>query len=87
MGQHAVVFALNANSCFRAPVLSALCIVLQAWTTMKISLIILIKTQRVSLVQLCKIIQVKMIDCAVGFGGGAQLANIEYQEVLINLIL
>ena len=34
VGQHAVVFALNANN-NRAPVLQALCIVSQAWSTMK----------------------------------------------------
>ena len=38
-----VLFALNANSLNRAPVLQALCIVSQAWSTMKIPLRILTK--------------------------------------------
>jgi hypothetical protein len=47
VGQHAVVFALKANSHTRAPVLSALCIVSQAWSTMKIPIRILTKFQEV----------------------------------------
>ena len=45
VGQPVVLFALNANCCVRAPVLSALLIVLQAWSTMKIPLKILTKIQ------------------------------------------
>ena len=42
-GEHAVVFALNVYSPTRAQVLSASCIVSQAWSTMKIPLEILTK--------------------------------------------
>ena len=45
VGQHAVIFALIANSHIRAPVLSALCIVSQAWSTMQIPIWILTKFQ------------------------------------------
>ena len=38
VGKHMVVFALNANFLYRAPVLSALCKVSQAGSTMKITL-------------------------------------------------
>ena len=46
MGKHAVVFAINAIFLCRAPVLQALCIVSQAWSTMKIPLGILTEFQK-----------------------------------------
>jgi hypothetical protein len=38
VGKHLVLFALNANFLNRAAVLQAICIVSQAWSTMKIPL-------------------------------------------------